>query len=72
MSEAVCYDTSIVDLQWLKPGRGPVGSASDSSARGPGTYTQSSHILSFLLPLIQEGQLSVIGKSICTKYWLIA
>ena len=26
--------------------------------------------LSFLLLLIQEGQLSVTGKSMCTKYWL--
>ena len=24
------------------------------------------------LPLIQEGQLSVTGKSMCTKYWLTA
>ena len=24
----------------------------------------------FLLPLIQEGQLSVTGESMCTKYWL--
>ena len=30
-----------------------------------------SHILSFLLPLIQEGQLSVTGKNMCMKYWLI-
>ena len=29
-------------------------------------------ILSFLLPLIQEGQLSVTGESMCTKYWLSA
>ena len=29
-------------------------------------------ILSFLLPLIQEGQLSVNGESMCTKYWLTA
>ena len=28
------------------------------------------HVLSFLLPLIQEGQLSVTGESMCTKYWL--
>ena len=28
---------------------------------------QSGHILSFLLPLIQEGQLSVTGESMCTK-----
>ena len=32
-----------------------VGSASDSRARGPGFDSRSGHILSFLLPLIQEG-----------------
>ena len=26
----------------------------------------------FLLPLIQEGQLSVTGEGMCTKYWLTA
>ena len=50
--------------------RGAVDSASDSRARGPGFDTRSGHILSFLLPLIQEGQLSVTGESMCTKYWL--
>ena len=30
------------------------------------------HTLSFLLPLIQEGQLSVTGESMCTKYCLTA
>ena len=44
-----------------------VGSASDSRARGLGFDTRSGHILSFLLPLIQEGQLSVTGGSMCTK-----
>ena len=39
---------------------------------GPGFDTRSGHILSFLLPLIQEGQLSVTGESMCTKYWLTA
>ena len=34
--------------------------------------TRSGHILSFLLPLMQEGQLSVTGESMCTKYWLTA
>ena len=34
--------------------------------------TWSDHILSFLLPLIQDGQLSVTGESVCTKYWLTA
>ena len=37
---------------------------------GPGFDTLSGHILSFLIPLIQEGQLSVTGESMCTKYWL--
>ena len=26
--------------------------------------------VSFLLPLIQEGHLSVTGESMCMKYWL--
>ena len=46
--------------------------ASDPRARGPGFDTRSGQILSFLLPLIQEGQLSVTGGSMCTKYWLSA
>ena len=41
-----------------------------SRVRGPEFNTRSCHILSFLLPLIQEGQLSVTGESMCTKYWL--
>ena len=49
-----------------------VGRASDSRARHPGYDNRSSHIFSFLLPLIQEGQLSVTGESVCTKYWLTA
>ena len=40
--------------------------------RGPGFDTRSGNILSFLLSLFQEGQLSVTGESICTKYWLTA
>ena len=35
-----------------------------------GFDTQSGHILWFLLPLIQEGQLPVTGESMCTKYCL--
>ena len=34
--------------------------------------SRSGNILSFLLPLFQEGQLSVTGESMCTKYWLTA
>ena len=43
-----------------------------SAIRGPGFDTRSGNIRSFLLPLFQEGQLSVIGESMCTKYWLTA
>ena len=37
---------------------------------GPEFDTRSGNILSFLLPLFQEEQLSVTGKSMCKKYWL--
>ena len=37
-----------------------------------GEDSLSLHIVSFPLPLIQEGQLSVTGESMCTKYWLTA
>ena len=40
--------------------------------RGPGFDTRSGNILSFLLPLFQEGQLSVTGESMYMKYWLTA
>ena len=53
-------------LFFLAP-RSALGSASDLRARGPGFDTRSVHILSFLLPLIQEGQLSVTGESMCTQ-----
>ena len=45
-----------------------VGSASDSRARGPRFDTGSGHIISFLLPLIQEGQLSFTGENMCIMY----
>ena len=54
------------------PGSIAVGRAPDSKVRGPGFVTWSGHILSFLLPLIQEGQLSVTGESMCTNYCLSA
>ena len=50
--------------------RSAIGRAPDSKIRGPGFDTRSGNIPSFLLPLFQEGQLSVTGKSMCTKYWL--
>ena len=49
-----------------------IGRTPDSQVRGPGFDTRSGNILSFLLPLFQEGQLSVTGESMCTKYWLTA
>ena len=52
--------------------RSAIGRAPDSYVRGPGFDTRSGNILSFLLPLFQEGQLSVTGESMCTKYWLTA
>ena len=39
---------------------------------GIGFDTRSGNILLFLLPLFEEGQLSVTGESMCTKYWLTA
>ena len=52
--------------------RSAVGSASVSRVRGPEFDTRSCHILSFLLPLVQEEQSSVTDESMCTKYWLTA
>ena len=52
--------------------RSAIGRTPDSLVRGPGFDTRSGNILSFLLPLFQEGQLSVTGESMCTKYWLTA
>ena len=34
----------------------------------PGSIPGPAHILSFLFPLIQEGQSSDTGESICTKH----
>ena len=70
-----CTETLLLqNLNYPKPA-GPgsaIGRASDSLVRGPGFDTRSGNILSFLLPLFQEGQLSITGKSMCTKYWLTA
>ena len=40
--------------------------ASGSRARGPGFDSRSGNLLSFILPLIQDGQLSIAGESMCT------
>ena len=52
--------------------RSAIGRAPDSQVRRLRFDTRSGHILSFLLLLIQEGQLSGTGESMCTKYWLTA
>ena len=57
---------------WVCRPRSAIGRAPDSQVRGPEFDTRSGNILSFLLPLFQEGQLSVTGESMCTKYWLTA
>ena len=62
------YKTVLLSKETARP-RGGIGSASDSRDR---RSLRSGHILSLLLPLIQEGQLSVTGESMCTKYWLTA
>ena len=41
-----------------------------SKAYSKSLDSRSGNILSFLLPLFQEWQLSVTGKSMCTKYCL--
>ena len=55
-------------IHW--PGRvaQSVASLTKKQTRGIGFDIRSGHILSFLLPLIQEGQSSVTDESICTKY----
>ena len=45
--------------------RSAIGRAPDSKVRGPGFDTRSGNAF-------QEGQLSVTGESMCTKYWLTA
>ena len=59
-------------INWDTGSRSAIGRAPDWYVRGPGFDTRSGNILSFLLPLFQEGQLSVTGESMCKKYWLTA
>ena len=63
-----------VNTEKLAGPRSAIGRAPDSYVKGPGFDTRSGNILSFLLPLFMkafnEGQLSVTGESMCTKYWL--
>ena len=59
--------TPIKDTYNLGAGpRSTIGRAPDSYVRGPGFDIRSGNILSFLLPLFQEGQLSVTGE-VCAR-----
>ena len=74
-NRASCSYSSLYLSIFLSFTAGPhsaIGRAPDSLVRGPGFETRSGNILSFLLPLFQEGQLSATGESMCTKYWLTA
>ena len=73
-SYALSFEHLLRDVVHVTPAgpRSAIGRAPDSYVRGPGFDTRSGYILSFLLPLFQEGQLSVTGESMCTKYWLTA
>ena len=52
----------------VPPGRVAQSVGHMTHKSGPGFDTRSGNMLSFLLPLFQEGQLSVTGKSMCIKY----
>ena len=58
--------STCIHEDWVTPTlagpRSAIGRAPDSYDRGPGFDTRSGNILSFLLPLFQEGQLSVTGE----------
>ena len=49
--------------------RSAIGRAPYSKSEVLGSIPGLVNVLSFLLPLIQEGQLSVTGESMCTSYW---
>ena len=61
-----------ITLIIIEPGRVAQSVGHLTRKSGPGFDTRSGNILSFLLPLYQEGQLSVTGESMCMKYWLTA
>ena len=77
--KTVQYNLPHLDLHCLQARHstfwhiGPGGTVSGASrGSSPRFDIWSVHILLFLLPLIQEGQLSATGQSMCTKYWLTA
>ena len=66
---ALCYK---LDSDSEEPGHVAQSVGHLTCKSGPGFDTRSGNIISFLLPLFQEGQLSVTGESMCTQSWLTA
>ena len=64
--------SKIYGFPFQRPGRIAQSVGHLTRVRGPGFNTRSGNILSFLLPLFPEGQLSATGESMCMKYWLTA
>ena len=68
----VCWDGRRVKkhhivLTYLHAGpRSAIGRAPDSKVRGPGFDTRPGNILSFLLPLFQEGSCQLLAK-VCAR-----
>ena len=53
----------------MKPGRLAQSGASLTANQG---VTGSRRFIIISIALIQEGQMSIYGESMCTKYWLTA
>ena len=70
LSDYLCGSKQEVTNLFLFVPGSSVCSASDLRATGLWFNTPSGHILSLLLLLIQEVQLSVTGESVYTNYWL--
>ena len=52
--------------------QGTAGSSPGPATYFRGVYQEIISTVNLPLPLIQEGQMSVCGESVCTKYWSIA
>ena len=55
-----------INIDYVSFIAGPHSAVSTRRARGPKFDIRSGYIILFLLPLIQEGELSVTGESMCT------
>ena len=68
----ICDNLTVCSTYHFQPGRVAQSEGHLTHKSGLLGLIPSGNILSFLLPLFQEGQLSVTGESMCTKYWLTA